>query len=197
METVIVASHNLHKLREIRQILLGFTVKDLNEFPNYPTPLETGKTFLENARIKARALANYLPKPWPSILADDSGLECEDLQGAPGIFSSRFSGEKANDAENNKKLIAELKKVEHATRAARYVCAAVLILPNGKEKDVVETCEGRILLVPRGISGFGYDPLFYLEDLDKTFAELSPEEKNKISHRGKALRALSSYLSAF
>jgi len=153
---------------------------------------------MENARIKALALSDYLKKSSDRqlatsdyfILADDSGLECEDLGGLPGVQSARFAGENATDDQNNQKLIHLFQQQTHLSRAIQYVCAMILILPDGKEIEIEETCQGHIVFVPKGKNGFGYDPYFYLESYDKTMAELSPDEKNKISHRGKALRLL-------
>lgn len=199
MKTIVIASKNRHKVREIKEMLAGmdFTVKSLEDFPDYVIPLETGRTFLENAQIKARALRKYVEGKGPVrergatyILADDSGLECADLNGLPGVKSARFAGPNATDEDNNKKLIEMFRGVTHGTRAARYVCAMVLILPDGRESDITETCPGHIVMVPKGKNGFGYDPYFYLEAYNKTMAELEPKEKNRISHRGKALGKL-------
>lgn len=193
MKTVIVASKNIHKLREIKEILAGvdFEVKGLEEFPDYISPKETGSTFMENAYIKAKALRQYISaSDKVYILADDSGLVCDDLHGQPGVNSARFAGENATDEDNNKKLVEMFQDVTHWSRAARYVCAMVLFHPDGSEMEIEEICKGCIVLVPKGENGFGYDPYFYLEEYNKTMAELPSEEKNKISHRGKALRKL-------
>ncbi|MBF0104743.1 MAG: non-canonical purine NTP pyrophosphatase, partial [Deltaproteobacteria bacterium] len=155
-------------------------------------------TFIENARIKAVSLKNYLLNKQPSgvamdetyIVADDSGLECEDLDGQPGVQSARFAGEHATDAENNAKLVSMFAVTTHLTRAAQYVCALVLLFPDGSSKEIIETCQGFITLSPQGDGGFGYDPHFYLDRYNKTMAELPLDEKNKISHRGKAIRKL-------
>ena len=131
------------------------------------------------------------------ILADDSGLECEDLEGAPGVYSARFAGENATDAQNNQKLIEKLRVITHLTRAARYVCALVVITPDGKQHEIEETCEGLITFEPKGKNGFGYDPYFYLPEYNQTMAELDPQEKNKVSHRGKALKKLLKMLGEY
>jgi len=203
MKTVYVATKNSHKVREIGEILkpLGLDVRGVEAFTDYQSPAETGESFVSNAHIKAKALYHYLKSREIdngefSIIADDSGLVCDDLEGAPGIHSARFSSENATDEENNAKLVSEIQKVTHPTRAARYVCALVMIMPNGDEKEIVKTCEGHIVLVPKGSNGFGYDPYFYLEDYEKTMAELDPQEKNKISHRGKALKELLGLLTS-
>lgn len=199
MNTMIVATRNQHKVREIGQIVseFGFQATGLEKFADYVLPEETGQTFLENARIKAYALKKYLFERFSGterqnmfILADDSGLECDDLGGAPGISSARFAGPNAGDEENNAKLIESLKQVTHLSRGARYVCSMILICPDGCEEHITATCGGHIVMMPQGRNGFGYDPYFYLEDFNKTMAELSAEEKNGISHRGKALRSL-------
>lgn len=203
MKTVYVASTSKHKISELRQMLApqGYDVSDLTEFADYIPPEEAGTTFLENARIKARALCDFLNKhfalhkPRLTILADDSGLECDDLDGAPGVYSARYSGANASDTENNSKLISEIGKLQHPTHTARYVCALIFLTPDGAEKSIVETCEGQITFDPKGKNGFGYDPHFYLPELGKTMAELSPEEKNRISHRGKALKRLLAVLT--
>lgn len=195
---LFVASQNTHKVQEIQETLsafdLDFEVKSLKEFPDYQAPEETGETFVENARIKAEALKNYLSsheetQDW-MVLADDSGLECEDLNGEPGVYSARFAGPNATDADNNQKLVECFQNQTHATRAAQYVCCLVVMKPTGEELHLQEVCQGHIVLEPKGKNGFGYDPYFYLEELDKTMAELLPQEKNKISHRGKALLSL-------
>ena len=166
----------------------------LDQFSDYDSPEETGATFVENAHIKAHAVQKYLQNKNESadymILADDSGLECEDLDGAPGVHSSRFAGENATDADNNKKLVESFLDKTHVGRAAQYVCCLVLLKSTGEELHIQEVCQGHIVLEPKGENGFGYDPYFYLEDLDKTMAELSPQKKNQISHRGKALISL-------
>lgn len=192
MKTLYIASKNIHKVQELTQILKkkNFVVKSLKEFPNYRAPDETGKTFMENAHIKALALRKKIEKKDVFILADDSGLECEDLEGAPGIYSSRFAGENASDEKNNQKLVELLKDITHLTRVARYVCALVLITSDGKQHEIEGTCEGLITFEPKGKNGFGYDPYFYLPQFNKTMAELLPDEKNQISHRGKALNEL-------
>ncbi len=197
MATLIVATKNEGKVREILHLLknLPLEVKGLSNYPQkIQLPEETGSTFVENARLKAHAVWNVTKG---FVLADDSGLECADLAGSPGIYSARYAGLNATDDENNKKLLEELQSLHDASRAARYVCALVLIDPHGQETIVVETCEGMITFVPSGTGGFGYDPYFYLPDKKCTMAELSLDEKNKISHRGKALMCLKEKLSSY
>lgn len=199
MKTIYVATKNDHKLKEITEILdsESFDVLGVGDFPDYESPDETGSSFIENAQIKARALKDFLKAKGKHdfyVLADDSGLECEDLDGAPGIHSARFAGPDATDEQNNQKLLQEFQNVTHHSRAAQYACAIVLIDPNGEESEILENCTGRIVMTPKGKNGFGYDPYFFLEELDKTMAELTSEEKNKISHRGKALRRLVGFI---
>lgn len=199
-----LSTTNKHKTREIAHRLkaLNIEVRDVIKLAGYQAPDENGKTFLDNARLKALALKDFLSKTHDikyegiAILADDSGLVCDDLKGAPGITSARFAGERATDAQNNAKLVSEMNAITHVTRRARYVCALALILPDGKHYDIVETCEGLIVLEPQGTEGFGYDPYFYVEAQQKTMAELTLDVKNQISHRGKALARLERVLSS-
>ena len=146
---------------------------------------ETGTTFEENALLKAKAV---MEASGMAAIADDSGLMVDALDGAPGIFSARFAGEQRSDADNNEKVLQLLEDVADANRTARFFCAIAIVLPNGDEYTVEGTCEGVILRALQGEGGFGYDPLFYVPDMGKTFAELSMEEKNRISHRGHANR---------
>ncbi len=200
-ETLYVATLNRHKLQEIEELLgpLGFTVLPASELGRVEI-VENGKTFLANARRKVRA---YLRGSDPErvahawLLADDSGLEVEALGGAPGVFSSRYAGPGAGDAENNEKLLRELAGLPPERRRARFVCAVVAA---HKGREVFACCgraEGVILDRPRGSGGFGYDPLFLYPPLGRTFAELAAEEKNAVSHRGKALRAFASFMKTF
>ena len=196
---IIIASKNKHKVREMASMLEGqnIGVKCLDEFPEYQSPNETGLTFVENAAIKARALKGFLEKfgmfsstEQIFVLADDSGLCCADLDGKPGVESARFAGPTASDRDNNQKLIETFKNHSHLSRGAHYTCAMVLITPQGKELTIEEYCPGLIVLVPKGNNGFGYDPYFFLKEYNQTMAEIAPAEKNRISHRGKALRKL-------
>jgi len=184
---LIVATRNHGKSREIREFLQGFPVeiKDLNDFGPIPEAVEDGETFEENAYKKASFTAKVLGFP---ALADDSGLEVEALGGAPGVHSARYAGPQADDAANNRKLLAALAGNPH--RNARFCCGLSLAVPSGPALTYEATCEGVIGEAPRGEHGFGYDPLFYYPPLAKTFAELTIEEKAQVSHRGKALREL-------
>lgn len=189
-QSLIIASYNQGKIKEIRSLLepSGWEVKGVNKQCHLPE--ETGSTFRENALAKARAVYRQLKETNFFVLADDSGLMCEDLNGEPGVRSARYAGPQATDEENNQKLIAELMKRHDPSRRARYVCALVLIDSEGEETVVEETCEGVITFTPSGTGGFGYDPYFYLPQKRCTMADLPLEEKNKISHRGKALKKI-------
>lgn len=195
MEKIIVASNNSHKINEIKQILkeLDFEVKSLKEEGIILEVEEDGKTFEENARKKAVEIADFLKKRGDEefiVLADDSGLEVDYLNGAPGIYSARYSGEHGNDDENNKKLLEELLGVTEEKRGAKFVCVIALECSNDRYVSVRGEVEGRIMEELSGSRGFGYDPLFYYKPLNKTFSELTSDEKNEISHRGIALRNL-------
>ncbi|MBF5060147.1 RdgB/HAM1 family non-canonical purine NTP pyrophosphatase [Candidatus Neptunochlamydia vexilliferae] len=187
---IVIASRNLHKIREIRAILKGqypFDFLSLLDFPDYEPPEETGATFEENAFIKATHAADAL-KRW--VLADDSGLVVPALNDDPGVRSARYAGENATDKENRTKLIKALDGLEESKRIGYYVCAIALSSPDGIQTQVKGMCEGSLILTSRGSQGFGYDPLFLKYDYNKTFAELDEETKNKISHRRKALDKL-------
>lgn len=187
--SIIVASGNLHKIEEVKAILtpLGYNIRSMKEAGIDIDIQEDGKSFEENALIKARALTAISNE---IVLADDSGLEVEILDNAPGIYSARYAGEHGNDKANNLKLLRELKNVPEDKRGARFYCAIAMVFPWGKEIVVAGECKGIIGLEPKGNGGFGYDPLFYIPQLGKTYAQLDPEEKNSISHRSKALDAL-------
>ncbi len=188
---VVVASSNEGKVREIRHVLepLGWEVVRAADVGREALEVdETGETFLENALIKARAYAEAFDCP---ALADDSGLEVDALEGAPGVRSARYAGEPTDDAANNAKLLAALDGVPAAERTARFRCVMALVWPDRRVLAADGVCEGRIGYEPRGTGGFGYDPLFLPDAAPgKTMAELSPDEKSAISHRGAALRAL-------
>lgn len=184
---LIIASHNIHKVREFRSILKKlskFDVQSLLDFPEYRLPPENGQTFEENAIIKATHAAKAL-NTW--VIADDSGLVVPALQGSPGIFSARYAGEGATDAENRKKLLHEMQNIPETERQAYFECWIALASPEGLKKCVRGICEGMILPKERGSNGFGYDPLFLKYDYNKSFAELEEETKNRISHRRKAI----------
>ena len=193
---LVVATRNAGKLLEIQDILeeSGIKCRSLADFPELPPIAETGASFVENALIKARAVAQRISCP---TLADDSGLEVETLGGRPGVRSARFAGEQASDADNNARLLLELDGVPPQQRQARFVCALALVVPGGATLIVTGDCAGQILEQGRGRGGFGYDPLFWLPELDKTFAELTPQEKSQRSHRGQALAKLKQELPGF
>lgn len=194
MKTFVIASNNPKKVNELNRILnpMGITAKTAKEMGvSLDDVEETGTTFVENARLKARAAFERTKLP---CIADDSGLMVDALNGAPGVYSARYSGENATDSANNEKLLAELSQVQPARRTAKFVCVICCILENGKEIIAHGECIGTIAAKPRGNDGFGYDPLFIVEG-GKSFAQLSPEEKDKISHRGNAIRILKQQLS--
>ena len=193
---IAIASHNPHKLREIGRICADWPVEWLtveNHEGPWPDVEETGSTYLENALLKARAGSAALGEP---ALADDSGIEVDALGGRPGPRSARFAGEDATDQQNLDELIRALKGVPGSGRTARYRCLAVLAFPDGRELHAEGICEGTLVGRPRGTAGFGYDPIFVPEDWDRTMAELTDEEKDRISHRGRAFRALGEALAA-
>jgi XTP/dITP diphosphohydrolase len=198
---LLVATHSAHKLAELRELLQlerGELV-GLDELGVADEPDETGETFETNARIKARFGAR---RTGLSTLADDSGIEVDALGGAPGVRTRRFAGPDATDDDNNTKLLAALRDVPTERRGARYVCVLALALPQpgAGDRDAIPfrvvrgTTRGRIATEPRGTGGFGYDPILQPQGLDRSCAELSPEEKNAISHRGQAFRALLPYI---
>jgi XTP/dITP diphosphohydrolase len=193
---IAIASRNAHKLREIGRICTDWPVEwltvDNHEGP-WPDVEETGSTYLDNALLKARAGAAALGEP---ALADDSGIEVDALGGRPGPRSARFAGEDATDQRNLDELIRSLKGVPGSGRTARYRCVAVLAFPDGRDLHAEGICEGTLVGKPRGTGGFGYDPIFVPEGWDRTMAELSDEEKDRISHRGRAFRALGETLAA-
>ena len=193
---VVVASNNHGKLVEIRTALdfPGWRFVAATELDDeWPSPEEDGETFEDNARIKARASRERFAL---AALADDSGLEVDALDGAPGVYSSRFAGPCATDAENNSRLLLALQDVADEHRTARFRCTIVLVGPDGVETVASGTCEGRIGRESRGDHGFGYDPLFLPDATPgRTMAELTLDEKNAISHRGAALRALHAELA--
>jgi len=182
----LVATRNAGKLREIRSLLgdEGFVVLGLEDFPDLPEVIEDGETFQANALKKARQIAGFTGK---TTLADDSGLVVEALGGAPGVFSARYAGEGADDAANNRKLLREMKGIALDNRRAAFCCAMALVTDSGEVHEVNGRVEGVILEAARGEEGFGYDPLFWLPDYQRSMAEIPLQEKNRISHRGQAL----------
>ena len=187
---IVFATGNAHKMIEIRQILedLGMPVISMKEVGVDPEIIEDGTTFEENALIKAREVAKLLPND--IVLADDSGLEVDALNKEPGIYSARYAGENTSYEIKNQLILDRVKDVPEEKRTARFACAVAAVFPDGTEKVVRENMEGRIAYESAGVNGFGYDPMFYLPEYGCTSAELSPEDKNAISHRGKALRAM-------
>lgn len=190
-KTIVVASKNPGKVKEFKAMFepAGYTVKSLADFPSVPTVDETGTTFEENARQKADQYAKDLQLP---VIADDSGLMVDALDGQPGIRSARYAGDGHNDAANNAKLLANLADVPDDARTATFHTTLVLAKPDHPEADLVVhgDLSGQITAIPRGTDGFGYDPFFLVPSLGKTLAELTAEEKNQISHRGNAMRSL-------
>ena len=189
---IIIATHNKHKLTEMARILepMGYEVVTDRDIGIELTDVEeNGKTFLENARIKAEAGCRESGLP---CIADDSGLCVDALDGEPGVYSARYSGEHGNDAANNEKLLSKLSDVADDKRSARFVCAICVSFPNGNEITAEGACEGKIGYEYRGNNGFGYDPIFMVGD--RSFAEFSAEEKDAVSHRGNALKKLKELL---
>lgn len=182
------------KIQEYRKLLqdLPLTIVSLADFSGLSDIPETGTTFRENALIKARAAAAATGQ---MALADDSGLEVDYLQGAPGVFSARYAGPGKDDQANNKKLLEALRGVPSEQRGARFRCVIALVTPQGKEFLSEGVCQGEIAFRPRGTKGFGYDPLFLIPSLGKTFAELDSDVKNRISHRAQAMREMREILS--
>ena len=189
MKTFIIASNNPKKVEELNRILnpLGIVAKTAKELGvNLDEVEETGETFIENARLKAKATYQLTGMP---CIADDSGLMVDALNGRPGVYSARYSGEGANAEKNNAKLLSEMQNVPVTRRTAKFVTVICCILEDGKEIIAHGECVGRIGYQPVGENGFGYDPLFIVQD-GRTFAQLTADEKDKISHRGNAIRIL-------
>ena len=190
---IIFATGNEGKMREIRAILedLKLPVLSMKEAGVNPEIVEDGKTFGENAEIKARAVWNLTGD---IVLADDSGLVVDYIGGEPGIYSARYLGEDTSYAVKNQVIIDRLSQAKGSERSARFVCNIAAVLPDGRVLHAEETMEGGIAYAPAGGGGFGYDPILYLPEFAKTSAELTMDEKNQISHRGKALRAVKELL---
>jgi XTP/dITP diphosphohydrolase len=195
MKEVIVATKNRGKAKEFEQIFAsrGFTVRTLLDYPDFQDIEETGKSFEENAILKAEAVSISLNN---MVISDDSGLIVDALNGRPGIFSARYAGEEKNDQANIDKVLTELDGVPEAQRTARFYCALALARPGQKTITVSGACEGRILNEQRGSNGFGYDPIFFTIEKERSMAELPSDEKNKISHRAKALEKLNDMLDS-
>jgi len=182
---IVLATNNKHKITEIKNILSDLPVEilTLEDFTSFPKVEETGKTFEENAIIKAQAICGFTRLP---SLADDSGLEVDALDGAPGVLSSRFAGEHCSFEDNNRKLLSLMKDIPRERRGAKFLCVVALAKDVNHIVTVKGEVKGIITFEEKGESGFGYDPIFHLPHLNKTFAQLSLEEKNKISHRAQA-----------
>lgn len=191
---LLIASNNQCKITEFQELLVGLPLE--LAWPKKESllgePEETGVTFAENARIKARYFAALRPGWY--VVADDSGLEVDALRGAPGVYSARYAGPDATDAQRNGLLLSKLAGVPWERRTARFVCVIALVLPDGSEAAYSGTREGYITLDPRGDGGFGYDPVFYVPALGKTFGELDPAVKNRWSHRAEAAQQLAAAL---
>lgn len=196
MKEIVIATKNPGKLREIEESLREMEVKvlSLKDFPHLPPIEEEEGSFWENALKKARIVAHQTDRV---TIADDSGLEVDFLQGDPGVRSARFAGEGASDEDNNRKLLQLLESVPPSQRGASFRCVIAVVDPQGRETWVEGTCRGVIGERERGENGFGYDPLFLIPELGKTLAELPLREKNRVSHRGKALAALKEVLRDF
>jgi XTP/dITP diphosphohydrolase len=194
---LVIASRNVHKIRELRAMLKAYKFLDvlsLLDFPQYVPLPENGKTFEENVTQKAIHAAKSLNR-W--TLADDTGLVVPALQGAPGVYSARYAGENATDPDNRKKLLAEMKEIFEPHRQGYFECWLAIAAPQGLKKCVRGVCEGTILTEEKGGKGFGYDSLFVKYEYGKTFSELEENVKNRISHRRKALDKLHLFLESF
>ncbi|NFN95067.1 XTP/dITP diphosphatase [Clostridium botulinum] len=195
MKKLILASNNIKKIKEMKELLkdLNIEIKSLNEENIDIDVEEDGSTFEENAKKKAKEIYDFLKSRNERnflVLSDDSGLEVDYLNGAPGIYSARYAGEHGNDKKNNEKLLSELSSVPTSKRTAKFVCQIAMFDEDGRYYSITGDANGCILEKPQGDDGFGYDPLFLYRPLNKTFAELTLEEKNDISHRGVALKKL-------
>ena len=192
-EVLLIGSGNRDKARELAHLLEGlpWDVKDLADFPAVPEPEEDGATFEENATKKARFYSEHFGV---ACVADDSGLEVDALDGAPGIYSARYAGEGCTYADNNEKLLDALEEYLWHERTARFVCCAAFARPGGDPHVVRGTVEGHIAMEGFGENGFGYDPLFVPEGEARTFGEMTPKEKHKLSHRGRAFAQIRAYL---
>ena len=185
---LVLATRNIGKVRELSDMLRherGIEVLCMKDFPEAPEVLEDGETYQDNAKKKAVGVAKY---SGILALADDSGLEVDALDGAPGVHSARYAGSDASDTDRITKLLAALKDVPENKRTARFRCAVAVAEPGGRANVVVGVCDGSIIREPRGNLGFGYDPVFVPHGCDQTFAELGEQIKNRISHRAKAFR---------
>jgi XTP/dITP diphosphohydrolase len=192
-ERLALATRNQGKIREIQRICADWGVDWVTDDDrSWPDVAETGATYLENASLKAQAIASVVGLP---AVADDSGIEVDALDGGPGLRSARFAGEQATDDDNLRLLIERVSSLPPEARTARYRCVAVCAWPEGTTVSAEAACEGSLILEPRGTEGFGYDPIFVPAGEDRTMAELSADEKDAVSHRGRAFRALGEALT--
>jgi XTP/dITP diphosphohydrolase len=191
-DVVVLATRNEGKIKELARILGSVPLVGLDEFPGAPEVAETGATFEENALLKARAIAAFTGQP---SVADDSGLCVDALNGMPGIFSARWSGTHGDDQANLDLLLAQISDVPDERRGANFTCAAALVFPDGTSQVVLGEVTGQLIRMPRGSGGFGYDPVFVPDGYDVTTAEMTADEKDAISHRGKAFRALAPFIT--
>jgi len=195
---LVLATANQHKLLELKRILaagrVDVALTSLAEFAGAPDVPETGATFAENALLKAHAIADFTRLP---AVADDSGLCVDALNGMPGVLSARWSGRHGDDEANLQLVLAQLSDVTDERRGAQFVCAAALVLPDGRQHVSEAEVRGHLIRGPRGHNGFGYDPIFVPDSATITTAEMDPADKDKISHRGKALRGLAPVIAAF
>jgi XTP/dITP diphosphohydrolase len=192
--TIVLATTNKKKVEEMKRMFGGYNISfiTLNSFPACPEVVEDGKTFRANALKKALAVSKFTGYP---AVADDSGLEVEALGGAPGVFSARYEGDKARDIDNVRKLLREMRHLSSSTgREARFVCCIAFATPEGKHKTFTGYVRGIIGQKQKGFNGFGYDPVFYPEGHDRTFAEMTDLEKDRLSHRGRAMKKFYRYL---
>lgn len=186
---VIIATKNKGKVKEFEQLFakVGWTVRSLLDYPDIPDVIEDGQTFAENAAKKAETISNAFDQ---MVIADDSGLMVDALDGRPGIYSARYAGSDKSDAANNEKVLLELQDVPNGERTARFVCTIAVARPNAKTIFYEGTCEGVIAREKAGANGFGYDPIFFIPELGKTMAQLTSKEKNERSHRSMAINKL-------
>lgn len=191
---LVLATRNEHKVIEVARILGASALAGLDAFPGAPDVAETGLTFAENALLKARAVAEFTGLP---AIADDSGLCVDVLNGMPGIFSARWSGNHGDDQANLDLVLAQIADVPDGARGAQFVCVAALAIPGDDEQTVTGVLNGSLARAPRGENGFGYDPIFLPDGAERTTAEMSASEKDAISHRGRAFRALAPVIAKY
>ncbi|WP_102345356.1 XTP/dITP diphosphatase [Bacillus sp. Marseille-P3661] len=189
MREILIATKNLGKVKEFKSLFSqkGIAVKSLLDFPAIEDVEETGETFIENAKLKAETIAKQFNE---IVIADDSGLSIDALNGEPGVYSARYAGEPKSDLANIEKVLEKLSGVPFGKRTARFYCVLAVAIPDKETKCIEGTCEGIITESPVGENGFGYDPIFYVREKEKTMAELTNEEKNTISHRANAMKKL-------